>query len=74
MSTDTKTAPDTTTEAVDTKATGLSRRALLQGTTGLLVGVYLAPTSRAAQAAAPRAQRGRTSRRTPSCAWAPTAR
>jgi isoquinoline 1-oxidoreductase beta subunit len=56
MSIDTKTAPDTTTEAVDTKATGLSRRALLQGTTGLLVGVYLAPMSRSAQAATPKAR------------------
>lgn len=52
MNTDNETA--TTTAAP--KATGLSRRALLQGTTGLLVGVYLAPLSRSAQAATPKAR------------------
>ena len=53
MSTDTTTLP----AASDAKGTtGISRRAVLQATTGLLVGVYLAPTTRAAQATAAKAK------------------
>lgn len=56
MSTDTTHTTGTDNATAAPKAAGLSRRTLLQGTTGLLVGVYLAPMSRSAQAATPKAR------------------